>query len=61
MQRFSYQISPPLLLASKGRRFLFGQHNSMPLALAIVAGALHFTLIFIRVNLNIPPIVSSPP
>jgi hypothetical protein len=39
MQRFSYQISPLLLLASKGCRFLFAQHNSMPLALAIVAGA----------------------
>ena len=51
-----------LAAAPIGQRkaFLFGQHNSMLSALAIVADAPHFTLIFIRVNLNSFSIISSP-
>ena len=42
-------------------RLFIRQHNSMLSALAIVALVLlHFTLIFIRVNLNSPSIISSP-
>ena len=51
-----------LAAAPIGQRkaFLFGQHNSMLSALAIVADAPHFSLIFIRVNLNSFSIISSP-
>jgi hypothetical protein len=59
MRRFSSQISPPVLFASEAS-FLFGQHSSMLLALAIVAAPPSYMLIFIDVKLNIPLIVFGP-